>query len=119
MTSPDPRPFPQPAGTVHCVARAVLDSPQAARAARGRARFFPDATDAQWQDWRWQFRHRIHTLDQLLAVLPVAPPEAEALRGVLHEFRMGITPYYLSLVRSEEHTSEPSHSQQSRMPSSA
>src|SRR4051794_13637993 len=37
------------------VARAVLDSPQAKRAEEGRRRFYPDATDAQWYDWKWQF----------------------------------------------------------------
>jgi lysine 2,3-aminomutase len=30
-----------------------------------RRRFFPDATLAEWNDWRWQSRHRITKLAQL------------------------------------------------------
>ena len=81
-----------------CVARAVLQSPQAARAARGRAHFFPGVSDADWNDWRWQFRNRVHTLEQLATMLPFPPQERAAIGGVLREFRMGITPYYLSLI---------------------
>ena len=29
-----------------------------------RERFYPDASDADWDDWRWQSRHRIKTLEQ-------------------------------------------------------
>jgi len=87
-----------PAPTRAFVARAILESAQAQRAARGRAHFFPAATDAEWSDWRWQFRHRVHTLEGLAAALPFPEQEREQRRRVLREFRMGITPYYLSLI---------------------
>ena len=30
-----------------------------------KARFYPDATQDVWNDWRWQSRHRIRSLDEL------------------------------------------------------
>jgi lysine 2,3-aminomutase len=80
------------------IARAILQSPQAGRATRGRAHFFPGVADALWNDWRWQFRNRVHALDHLAGMLPFPPQEHAALGAVLREFRMGITPYYLSLI---------------------
>jgi lysine 2,3-aminomutase len=80
------------------VAPAILGSPQARRARRGRERFFPGISDADWNDWRWQFRNRVTSLDQLATHLPLPQHERETRRAVLREFRMGITPYYLSLI---------------------
>ena len=34
-----------------------------------RKKFFPDVTDRDWNDWRWQSRHRIRTLDQFEKML--------------------------------------------------
>ena len=30
-----------------------------------RKELFPEVTDAQWDDWEWQVKNRIETLDQL------------------------------------------------------
>ncbi len=65
---------------------------------RGRAFFYPDVTDEQWNDWKWQFRNRVTTLEELSKLLPVPAAEWSMLRDVLRDFRMGITPYYLALV---------------------
>lgn len=72
--------------------------PGARAAASGRAHFFPGVSDQDWSDWRWQFRHRVTTLDELYRLLPFPPEQWEKLREVLRDFRMGITPYYLSLI---------------------
>jgi lysine 2,3-aminomutase len=69
---------------------------------RGRERFFPAATDEQWNDWRWQFRHRLTKLEELAALLPFPAEERELRREVLRDFRMGITPYYLALVDPDD-----------------
>jgi lysine 2,3-aminomutase len=68
----------------------------------GRKHHFPHVEDAHWNDWRWQFRNRITTLDELKRHVDV-PAEESALRAeVLKDFRMGITPYYLSLIDSAD-----------------
>jgi lysine 2,3-aminomutase len=63
-----------------------------------RDRYFPGVSDADWNDWKWQFRNRITTLAELDDFFPLADEDRAAVRDVLHEFRMGITPYYLSLI---------------------
>jgi lysine 2,3-aminomutase len=68
----------------------------------GRKYYFPDVTDEQWNDWKWQFRHRVTTLDELAKFLPVSAAEWDMKRSVLKDFRMGITPYYLALVDADD-----------------
>lgn len=70
--------------------------------ATGRERFFPEATDAQWNDWRWQFRNRITTVDELVKLVPKLAPQAEMQREILRDFRMGIPPYYMALIDPDD-----------------
>jgi len=67
-----------------------------------RRRFFPQATDAQWNDWRWQSRHRIRTLEQLERMLSLSDAERQALVEGGSMLPVGITPYYMSLVDAED-----------------
>ena len=39
------------------------------------ARCFPDATDAQWNDWKWQLRMRIRDAATLARVLNLTDDE--------------------------------------------
>lgn len=61
-------------------------------------RMFPGVTDAQWNDWRWQVKNRIETLDELRKYLDLTEKEEEGIRESLKTLRMAITPYYLSLI---------------------
>lgn len=63
-----------------------------------RKEFFPEVTDEQWNDWRWQVRNRIETLDQLKKYIKLTPEEEEGIKESLKTLRMAITPYYLSLI---------------------
>jgi len=63
-----------------------------------RARYFPEVLDAQWNDWRWQFRHRITTLEQLARLVPLTPDQLAGLGRVVQRFRFAITPYFLTLL---------------------
>ncbi|MDH6353930.1 lysine 2,3-aminomutase [Dysgonomonas sp. PH5-45] len=63
-----------------------------------RKLFFPEVTDSQWNDWHWQVRNRIETLDQLKKYIILTPSEEEGVRESLKTLRMAITPYYLSLI---------------------
>ena len=64
----------------------------------GRERFFPEATDEQWNDWKWQVKHRIETFEQLKKYIPLNPDEEKGVKESLNTLRMAITPYYLSLI---------------------
>ncbi|MBQ0160472.1 MAG: lysine 2,3-aminomutase [Bacteroidales bacterium] len=63
-----------------------------------RKELFPNVTDEQWNDWKWQVKNRIETYDQLSQYFTFAPEEAEGIKKALAKFRMAITPYYLSLI---------------------
>jgi lysine 2,3-aminomutase len=71
-------------------------------ARRGREHYYPHVADADWHDWRWQFRHRVTKLEELARVLPIPAEGWKAREQVLADFRMGITPYYLSLIDADD-----------------
>ena len=54
--------------------------------------------DAQWNDWRWQQRHRVRTLDALEQVIELTPGERDAFAACSARFKMAITPYYAALM---------------------
>lgn len=55
-----------------------------------------------WNDWRWQMRHAVRSLEALERVVPLTPAERRGVERTGALFRMGITPYYLSLVDREQ-----------------
>ena len=63
-----------------------------------RKELFPNVTDEQWNDWKWQVKNRIETYEELSKYFTFSPEEAEGIKKALAKFRMAITPYYLSLI---------------------
>ena len=63
---------------------------------------FPDVTDEQWNDWIWQVKNRIETLDDLKKYVALTPEEEEGVKKTLSTLRMAITPYYLSLINPDD-----------------
>lgn len=63
-----------------------------------RAKFFPNVTDAEWNDWHWQVRNRIETIDDLKKFITLSEEEEEGVKKTLETLRMAITPYYFSLM---------------------
>jgi lysine 2,3-aminomutase len=63
-----------------------------------RKAFFPRATDQEWNDWRWQTRHRIRALEQFEQMLVLSPDERQAMVDGGSMLPVGITPYYMSLI---------------------
>lgn len=59
---------------------------------------FAAAHGDEWYDWKWQFRNRITTVEQLEKVLPLSEQEKRDIADCLKTFRMAITPYYASLM---------------------
>lgn len=52
-----------------------------------------------WSDWRWQLRHRIRSVEELLAALPGLDADARGIDEAARRFPLAITPYYASLIR--------------------
>lgn len=67
-----------------------------------RARFFPEATAADWADAWWQLAHRIRTPERLLEVLPdLLPAQRRALaRSTTWRMPLLLTPYAAALLAS-------------------
>ncbi len=63
-----------------------------------KATYFPDVTDEQWNDWKWQVKNRIRTVEELTRYVDLTEREEQIINDVLGRFRMAITPYYLTLV---------------------
>lgn len=63
-----------------------------------RYELFPNVTDDQWNDWKWQVKNRIETLDELKKYIDLTPEEEEGVAKSLQTLRMAITPYYLTLI---------------------
>ncbi len=76
-----------------------LHRPDALRAkALGRA----DVSAAEWDDWRWQLRHRLTRLADLEAFVELTDEERRGVALAPGLFRIGITPYYASLMDLQE-----------------
>jgi lysine 2,3-aminomutase len=67
---------------------------------------FPDATPAEWRDWRWQQRHVLSSEEELGRVVRLTDEERRGLRAAQGRFRVGVTPYYAALM-DPEHASCP------------
>lgn len=62
---------------------------------------FPQVSDEQWNDWKWQVKNRVETLEDLKKYIPLTQEEEEGVSRSLQTLRMAITPYYLTLIDPE------------------
>ena len=63
---------------------------------------FKDVTEEQWNDWHWQVANRLSTVEQIKQVVNLTPQEEEDIAKVMDGFRVGITPYYASLMDPDD-----------------
>lgn len=66
-------------------------------------KLWKDVTEEQWNDWQWQVKNRITDVKTLKKVVNVTQQEEKDIETVLDKFRMGITPYYASLMDPNDH----------------
>jgi lysine 2,3-aminomutase len=63
-----------------------------------RKRHFAGVKTAEWNDWRWQNRNRIRSLEQLERIIAVTDEERAAIARHEGPLPIGVTPYYMSLI---------------------
>jgi lysine 2,3-aminomutase len=56
------------------------------------------ASEADWRDWRWQQRSMLRGAADLEPLLELTDDERRGLAGAAGRFRVGVTPYYASLM---------------------
>jgi lysine 2,3-aminomutase len=76
-------------------------SPSATNIESIKTRFFGQVPEESWNDWRWHFRNRIISVDELVKYLPVSPSQQSRLKLVTNKYPLAITPYYLSLINPD------------------
>ncbi len=57
-----------------------------------------NATQADWEDWRWQMRHRITDVNTLNSIFPLTEEHQLEIAEVGRTYRWAVSPYYLSLM---------------------
>ncbi|MBQ7605732.1 MAG: lysine 2,3-aminomutase [Firmicutes bacterium] len=62
--------------------------------------YFKNVTDAQWNDWHWQVENRLTTVEQIEQVVNLTDEERKQIKE--GGFRVGITPYYASLMDPDD-----------------
>ena len=67
-----------------------------------RIPLWKDVASEDWEDWHWQLRNRIYTVDQLRQVLHLTPEEEEACSKKQGRLVMAIPPYWVSLMDPED-----------------
>jgi lysine 2,3-aminomutase len=61
--------------------------------------FWNHVSDDLWNDWRWQLKNRITTVEQLEKFLPTLTPEERAGTILANsKLAMAITPYFFNLI---------------------
>ena len=56
-------------------------------------------SESDWNDWRWQLKHRVTTLEQLEHLLPtLTPSERAGAKLARSKLAMAIPPYFFSLI---------------------
>ncbi|WXR61975.1 lysine 2,3-aminomutase [Peptostreptococcaceae bacterium AGR-M142] len=67
-----------------------------------RKELFPNVSNEDWNDWKWQLKNRIETVDELKKYIPLTKEEEDGARKCLETLRMSITPYYLSIIDPDD-----------------
>ncbi|MCL7411502.1 MAG: lysine 2,3-aminomutase [Methanosarcinaceae archaeon] len=68
-----------------------------------------DAVISNWENWKWQIKHSIRdisTFENLLGI-EFKSADKKELEETLEKFPLSITPYYLSLIDSNDYMNDP------------
>lgn len=68
-----------------------------------------DADLSSWRDWKWQIRHAIHDIETFESLLGVkfSHGKRAKLEETVSRFPISITPYYASLIDTDEMENDP------------
>jgi lysine 2,3-aminomutase len=61
-------------------------------------RYFPLTSPESWNDWKWQLRNAITSIDDLKKIMKLSEKEIMAINNLKGRLPMRITPYFASLI---------------------
>jgi len=67
-------------------------------AEEGIPQVWKGVSEKEWNDWRWQLRHRITTFEQLKEIVELTPEEIEGIKHSKGRLALAVTPYFTSLM---------------------
>lgn len=67
------------------------------------------ASLSNWHDWKWQLKHSVTDLEQAEQMLGITFPEKirKSFADVTKKFPLSVTPYYLSLIDTDDIENDP------------
>ena len=68
------------------------------KGAAAKGRFFSAIDPRDWNNWHWQFKNRITSVEELAHYIPLSDKQQAQIRLVSLKYPLAITPYYLSLI---------------------
>ncbi len=77
------------------------DPPPSKTRPSNKSRLFGLVPEESWNDWKWHFRNRITTVDELARLIPLSAREQAQFKLVTLKYPLSITPYYLSLIDAD------------------
>ncbi len=72
-----------------------------------------DEQISNWKNWKWQIKHAVKDIEtfEKLTGIEFEPKEREKIKKTLDNFPLSITPYYLSLIDTENYKNDPVYKQ--------
>jgi lysine 2,3-aminomutase len=68
-----------------------------------------DAAISMWHNWKWQIKNCIHDIDTVEELLGIEfpPDKRKQYEQTIERFPLSITPYYLSLINTDDYENDP------------
>jgi lysine 2,3-aminomutase len=68
-----------------------------------------DDTHEFWKDWRWQLKHAVKDIPTIERLLNISLPASyrAQMEETIRKFPMSVTPYYLSLIDTDDYQNDP------------
>ena len=63
---------------------------------------YKDINPLDWEDWQWQVKNRISTLEALAEIVKLTPEEEQGIKKASGKMMMAITPYWAALIDPED-----------------
>lgn len=63
---------------------------------------YKDINPLDWEDWQWQVKNRISTLEALAEIVKLTPEEEQGIKKASGKMMMAITPYWATLIDPED-----------------
>jgi len=64
--------------------------------------FFPGVSEKEWNNWHWQIKNSVRSIDQLERFVHLTENEISVVGKKIHTLPIRITPYYMSLITGND-----------------